>query len=48
LKKKHNAIAYHQVREAIAGRIMRFSYIKIEENVSDMMTKLLSNENLII
>jgi hypothetical protein len=25
LKKKHNAIAYHQVREAIASRIMRFA-----------------------
>jgi hypothetical protein len=30
LKKKHNAIAYHRVREAIAARIMRFSYIKRE------------------
>jgi hypothetical protein len=28
LKKKHNAIAYHRVREAIAARIMRFAYIK--------------------
>jgi hypothetical protein len=25
LKKKHNAIAYHRVREAIAARIMRFT-----------------------
>jgi hypothetical protein len=24
LKKKHNAIAYHQIREAIVARIMRF------------------------
>jgi hypothetical protein len=30
LKKKHYAIAYHQVREAIAARIMRFAYIKSE------------------
>jgi hypothetical protein len=28
LKKKHNAITYHRVREAIAARIMRFAYIK--------------------
>jgi hypothetical protein len=28
LKKKHNAIAYHLVREAIAARIMSFAYIK--------------------
>jgi hypothetical protein len=33
LKKKHNAIAYHRVREAIAARIMRFLFIKSEENV---------------
>jgi hypothetical protein len=44
LKKKHNAIAYHRVREAIAARIMRFTYIKSEENVSDVLTKPLSNE----
>jgi hypothetical protein len=44
LKKKHNAIEYHRVREAIAARIMRFAYIKSEENVSDMLTKPLSNK----
>jgi hypothetical protein len=44
LKKSHNAIVYHQVREAIASRIMRFSYIKGEKNVSDVLTKPLSNE----
>jgi hypothetical protein len=44
LKKKHNAIAYQRVREAIAARIMRFAYIKSEENVSDVLTKPLSNE----
>jgi hypothetical protein len=27
LKKKHNAIVYDRVREAIAARIMKFSYI---------------------
>jgi hypothetical protein len=30
LKKKHNAIANHRVREAIAARIMRFAYFKSE------------------
>jgi hypothetical protein len=44
LKKKHNAIANHRVREAIATRIMRFAYILSEENVSDVLTKPLSNE----
>jgi hypothetical protein len=46
LKKKHNAIAYHRVREAIAAtsRIMRFAYIKSEENVSNVLIKALSND----
>jgi hypothetical protein len=39
LKKKHNAIAYHRVREATASRIIKFAYIKSEENVSGAMTK---------
>jgi hypothetical protein len=39
LKKKHNAISYHRVREAIVARIMRFAYIKNDENVSDVLTK---------
>jgi hypothetical protein len=30
LKKKNNAIAYHRVREAIAVKIMKFSYIEKE------------------
>jgi hypothetical protein len=44
LKKKHNAIAYHRIREAIAAGIMRFAYMKSEENKSDVLTKPLSNE----
>jgi hypothetical protein len=40
LEKKHNAMAYHQVKEAIAARIMRFEYIKSEENVSDILQNL--------
>jgi hypothetical protein len=40
LKKKCNAIAYHRVREAISARIMRFAYIKSEENVSDVLKNL--------
>jgi hypothetical protein len=32
LKKKHNAIAYHHVQEAIAAKVLRFSYIRSEEN----------------
>jgi hypothetical protein len=44
LKKKHNAITYYHAREAIAARMMRFVYIKSEENVSDVLTKPLSDE----
>jgi hypothetical protein len=40
LKKKHDAIAYHRVREAIAARIKRFAYIKSEENVNDVLENL--------
>jgi hypothetical protein len=40
LKKKHNAIGYHRVREAIAARIMRFAYINSEENFSDVLKNL--------
>jgi hypothetical protein len=39
LKKKHNTIAYHQVEEAIAAKVMRFAYVRSEENVSDVLTK---------
>jgi hypothetical protein len=39
LKKKHNAIAHHRVREAILARIMRFSDKKSEGNDSDVLTK---------
>jgi hypothetical protein len=44
LKKKHNAIAYHRVREATAAKVMSFAYVKSEENVSDILTKPLNNE----
>jgi hypothetical protein len=44
LKKKHYAIAYHQVREAIAAKVMRSACVKSKENVSDILTKPLSNE----
>jgi hypothetical protein len=37
LKKKNNAIAYHRVRKAIAAMLMRFSCIKSEENISDVL-----------
>jgi hypothetical protein len=39
LKKKNNAIAYHRVIEATAGKVMKYAYVKSHENVSDILTK---------
>ena len=39
LKKKHCAINYHRVREAIAGGIVRYIHIPTEKNVADVLTK---------
>jgi hypothetical protein len=44
LKKMHNAIAYHRVREAIVAKMMRFACIKSEENVRNVLKEPLSNE----
>ena len=41
LKKKHNACAYHRVREAIACGIMKFSHIPSEMNCADCLMKAL-------
>ena len=43
LKKKHNAIAYHRVRETIAAKIVRFAHIPSETNLADCLTKPLAN-----
>ena len=39
LKKKHNAIAYHRVREAIAAKILTLQHIPSTENIADVLTK---------
>ena len=38
LKKKHNAIAYHRVREAVAAKIARVYHIDGKENMADILT----------
>lgn len=43
LKKKHCAIAYHRVREAVAARIIRFCHIDTQLNIADVLTKPLPN-----
>jgi hypothetical protein len=42
LKKKHNAVAYHRVREAIAANIIRFVKVDTKDNYADCLTKPLA------
>ena len=39
LKKKHFAVSYHKIREAIAAGIVRFTHISSEQNYADILTK---------
>jgi hypothetical protein len=39
LKKKHQACNYHRIREAIAGRFIRFGHIDSNRNLADVGTK---------
>ena len=42
LKKKHNSIAYHRIREAVAAGIVKLRYVKSKWNLADAMTKALA------
>ena len=42
LSKKHVAISYHVVREAIAAGIIEPYWLRGENNLSDIMTKQIS------
>lgn len=46
LKKKHNAIAYHRVREAQAAGIIRIAWEAGEFNLADILTKQLAGPRL--
>ena len=46
LKKRHLAIAYHRVREAVAAGIIRIAYEASSTNIADMLTKILPAEKL--
>lgn len=39
LSKKHNSIAYHKVREAVAANIIRVAYVNTTYNLADLLTK---------
>jgi hypothetical protein len=41
LKKRHNALSYHRVREAIAAKVLKFHHISGKENPADVLTKFL-------
>ena len=42
LKKKHQAMAWHRVREACAAGIVSFTFVPSVENIADCLTKALS------
>lgn len=44
-KKKHNAIAYHNVREAIAAEICNFTHIDIKLSIADILNNSLRTED---
>ncbi|MGL4933428.1 MAG: reverse transcriptase domain-containing protein, partial [Aeromonas sp.] len=39
LNKRHNALAYHRVREAIAAKILKFFHIEGKNNPADVLSK---------
>ncbi|MGH3053397.1 MAG: Ty1/Copia family ribonuclease HI, partial [Gaiellaceae bacterium] len=46
LKKKHNAISYHRVREAVASEMIRIAKEHTSTNLADMLTKPLPGPRL--
>ena len=39
LKKKNTSVAYHRIREAVAGKWIRVAHVKGIANLADMLTK---------
>ena len=46
LKKKHNALAYHRVREAVAAGIVNLFHVPTDKNIADTMTKPVTGKKL--
>ena len=44
LKKRHQAVAYHQIRELVTGNVLRFMWCKSEVNLADVGTKTLGTQ----
>ncbi len=47
LKKKHQAICYHRIRECVAAHVLRFVHIDTKVNLADILTKPLSNDEFL-
>ena len=45
LKKRHNSIAYHKIREAVAAGIVRIAYCQSSQNLADLLTKPVSPQD---
>jgi hypothetical protein len=41
---KHNSIAYHRVREAVAARVIRIATEQTDTNLADLLTKPLPSQ----
>ena len=39
LKKRHNALAYHKIRECVAAGIIRIYNVDGKQNIADILTK---------
>jgi hypothetical protein len=42
LNKRHNALSYHRIREAMAAKIMWFIHMDGKQNPADLITKFLA------
>jgi len=46
LKKNHNVIAYHRVREAVAAGTLQIAHVHSKSNNADLLTKPLPGPEL--
>jgi hypothetical protein len=47
LSKKHIAVSYHYVREAVAAKIVNPVWIRTDENFADLCTKSLGKNKFV-
>jgi len=44
LKKRHNALAYHKIRECVAAGVIRLYHVDGKQNIADLFTKPLPGD----